>query len=46
MRRGAWVGLVGFVAALAVEVHASADTLGELTEPFAAALRDVRASIR
>ena len=40
MRRGAWVGLVGFVAALAVEVHASADTLGELTEPFAAALRD------
>jgi len=32
--------LAGFVAALAVEVHASADTLGELTEPFAAALRD------
>ena len=40
MRRGAWGSLVGFVAALAVEVHASADTLGELTEPFAAALRD------
>ena len=40
MRRGAWVGLLGFVAALAVEVHASADTLNELTGPFADALRD------
>jgi thiol:disulfide interchange protein DsbD len=40
MRRGAWVGLLGFVAALAVEVHASADTLTELTGPFADALRD------
>ena len=40
MRRGAWVGLLGFVAALAVEVHASADTLSELTGPFAEALRE------
>ena len=40
MRRGAWVGLLGFVAALAVEVHASADTLTELTGPFADALSD------
>jgi thiol:disulfide interchange protein DsbD len=40
MRRGAWLGLVGFVAALAVEVHASADTLSELTGPFSEALQD------
>ena len=40
MRRGAWVGLLGFVAALAVEAHASADTLSDLTGPFAEALRD------
>ena len=40
MRRGAWVGLLGFVAALAVELHASADTLTELSRPFTEALRD------
>ncbi len=40
MRRVAWVGLLGFVAALAVEVHASADALGDLTGPFADALQD------
>ena len=40
MRRGAWVGLVGFVAALAAEAHASADTLTDLTGPFTDALRD------
>ena len=39
MRRGAWVGLVGFVAALAAEVRASADTLNELTGPFSEALQ-------
>jgi len=40
MRRRAWVGLMGFVAALVPEVHASADTLTELTGPFASALQD------
>jgi len=40
MCRAAWVGLLGFVAALTVEVHASADTLSELTGPFADALQD------
>jgi len=40
MRRRAWVGLAGFVAALVAEVHASADTLTELTGPFANALQD------
>ena len=40
MRNRAWVGLVGFVAALAAETHASADTLSELTAPFANALQD------
>ena len=40
MRKRAWVGLVGFVAALAAETHASADTLSELTAPFANALQD------
>jgi thiol:disulfide interchange protein DsbD len=40
MRQSAWVGLAGFVAALAAEVHASADTLSELTAPFATALQD------
>ena len=40
MRKGAWVGLVGFVAALLAEGQASADTLGELTAPFATALQD------
>ena len=29
MRNRAWVGLVGFVAALVAETHASADTLSE-----------------
>ena len=32
--------MLGFVAALAVEAHASADTLSDLTGPFAEALRD------
>jgi thiol:disulfide interchange protein DsbD len=40
MRKSAWVGLAGFVAALVAEVHASADTLNELTAPFANALQD------
>jgi len=40
MRRGARVGLLGFVAAFAVEAHASADALSELTGPFSDALRD------
>ena len=40
MRKGAWVGLVGFAAALLAEGQASADTLGELTAPFATALQD------
>ena len=40
MRRSAWVGLAGFVAALVTEVRASADTLTELTGPFASALQD------
>ena len=40
MRNSAWVGLVGFVAALVTEGHASADTLNELTAPFASALQD------
>jgi len=35
-----WVGLVGFVAAVAGEARASADTLGDITAPFAAALQD------
>lgn len=35
-----WVGLVGFVAAVAGEPRASADTLGDITAPFAAALQD------
>ena len=35
-----WVGWVGFVAALAAEAQASADTLGDITAPFAAALQD------
>jgi thiol:disulfide interchange protein DsbD len=39
MRKSAWVGLLGFVAAFAPEVHASADTLAELTAPFAEALQ-------
>ncbi|MBW2225253.1 MAG: sulfite exporter TauE/SafE family protein [Deltaproteobacteria bacterium] len=38
MRTGAWVGLAGFVAAFMPEAHASADTLTELTAPFATAL--------
>ena len=40
MRRSAWVGFFGFVAALAAEAKASADTLSELTAPFAVALQD------
>jgi thiol:disulfide interchange protein DsbD len=40
MRRSAWVGLAGFVAALVTDVRASADTLTELTGPFASALQD------
>jgi thiol:disulfide interchange protein DsbD len=39
MRGCSWVGLMGFVAALSVEMHASADTLSELTAPFAEALQ-------
>ena len=38
MRRGAWVGFIGFVAALAAEAQASADALNDLTVPFSAAL--------
>jgi thiol:disulfide interchange protein DsbD len=40
MRGAAWLGLVGFVGTFALGNPASADTLGELTEPFSAALRD------
>jgi thiol:disulfide interchange protein DsbD len=40
MRKSAWVGLAGFVAALTAEAHASADTLSELSAPFAHALED------
>jgi len=40
MRRSAWVGLLGFVAAFVAETHASADSLSELTAPFSAALQD------
>ena len=40
MPRSAWVGFAGFVAALVAEAHASADTLTELTAPFATALQD------
>jgi thiol:disulfide interchange protein DsbD len=38
MRRSAWVGLAGFVAAWVAEAQAYADSLGELTAPFATAL--------
>ena len=40
MRKRAWVGLAAFVTALVVEVQASADTLNDLTAPFASALQD------
>lgn len=40
VRRAGWVGLLGFVGAWAVEARASADALGQLTDPFAAALAD------
>ena len=40
MRRASGLGLMVFFATLALGVPASADTLGELTEPFSAALRD------
>ncbi len=40
MRRVAWVGLFGFVAALVAEAHASADALSDLTGPFGEALQD------
>ncbi len=40
MRRSAWLGSFGFVAALVAETQASADTLSELTAPFADALQD------
>ena len=40
MRSGAWVGFGGFAVALVPEAHASADTLTELTAPFANALQD------
>jgi thiol:disulfide interchange protein DsbD len=39
MRRGAWFGFIAFVTALAVELEAYADTLGDLTKPFSEALR-------
>ncbi len=39
MSARAWVGLVGFVLAFMPETHASADTLTELTAPFADALQ-------
>ncbi|MGB5695279.1 MAG: cytochrome c biogenesis protein CcdA [Polyangiales bacterium] len=39
MRRRAWVGLLGFVAALLAEAHAFADALNQLTAPFASALQ-------
>ncbi len=40
MRRAAWVGLLGFVAAWVAEAQASADSLSELTAPFSTALLD------
>jgi thiol:disulfide interchange protein DsbD len=40
MRNRARVGFVGFVATLVAETHASADTLNDLTTPFANALQD------
>jgi len=40
MRKAAGVGLLGFVVALVAETHASADSLSQLTGPFATALRD------
>ena len=40
MRRSVWVGLLSFVACLALGAPASADSLSELTRPFAAALQD------
>ncbi len=40
MRRSAGAGLLGFVAAWAAEAHASADSLSELSAPFATALSD------
>ena len=40
VRRVAWLGLPAFVATLATETHASADSLSELTAPFATALQD------
>ena len=40
MRRAAGLGLLGFVVGLVAETHASADSLSELTAPFAAALQD------
>jgi len=40
MRKTTWVGLAGFLVVLAAQAHASADTLGELTAPFANALRN------
>jgi len=39
MHRRAWVGLVGLMATSSVAVHASADALGRLTEPFSQALQ-------
>lgn len=39
MPKRAWVGLAGFVVAFAPGLHASADTLTELTAPFADALQ-------
>ncbi len=38
--RSVWAGLLGFVAAWVAEAHASADSLSELTAPFATALSD------
>jgi len=42
VRRSAWVGLLGFVAAWVAEAQASADSLSELTAPFSTALLDGR----
>jgi thiol:disulfide interchange protein DsbD len=39
MRRGRWVGWLGFVAVLVAEAHAFADTLSDITGPFEVALR-------
>ena len=39
MRWSTWVGLAGFLAALAAGGHAFADTLTDITVPFEAALR-------